>query len=84
MIKRVGNRELVLLLVAATLVLVAGAAAIVSDNVPDWKYYQSEFRAILAERVGDVDPAQVPTGVQQIWVRDLNRVDRCTTCHLGV
>ncbi len=84
MIKRVGNRELVLLLVAATLVLVAGAAAIVSDNVPLWKFYQSEFRAILAEQVGDVDPAQVPTGVQQIWIRDLNRVDRCTTCHLGV
>jgi len=84
MIKRVSSRELVLLLVAAILVLAAGAAAILSDTVPEWEYYQEEFRAILAEQVGEVDPAQVPTGVQQIWVRDLNRVDRCTTCHLGM
>jgi cytochrome c2 len=84
MIKRIGNRELVLLLVAAALTLVAGGAAIVRDSVPEWRYYQIEFRAILAERVGDVEEAQIPSGVQQIWVRDLDRVDRCVTCHLGV
>jgi cytochrome c2 len=84
MIKRIGNRELVLLLVVATLLLLVGVAAIVRDTVPDWKYYQSEFRLILAEQVGDVDPAQNPSGIQQIWVRDLDRIDRCVTCHLGV
>jgi len=51
---------------------------------PDWKYYQSEFRTIVAENLGDVDPASIPRGIQQIWAADLDRVDRCTTCHQGL
>jgi len=84
MIKKISRRELVLLLVAAAFMVAVGVAAIVHDTVPDWKYYQSEFREIVAERFGDVDPATLPSGIQQIWVDDLDRVDRCTTCHLGV
>ncbi|MFQ5653510.1 MAG: hypothetical protein ACE5GW_02120, partial [Planctomycetota bacterium] len=51
---------------------------------PEWRYYQSEFRAIVAERIGDLEPPDIPSGIQQIWLRELGRVDRCTTCHLGM
>jgi cytochrome c2 len=52
--------------------------------MPEWKDYQAEFRDIVEEKFGAARAAQVPVGVQQIWVRDLNRTDRCTTCHLGI
>ncbi|MDH3629002.1 MAG: cbb3-type cytochrome c oxidase subunit II [Acidobacteriota bacterium] len=84
MIKRVGKRELILVLIAGGLTLVAGIAAIYRDSAPDWKYYQSEFRAIVAEEIGVEQVAEAPRGIQQIWVEPLEIVDRCTTCHLGV
>jgi len=51
---------------------------------PEWKYYQSEFRAIATENFDDVDLDTIPTGVQQIWLKELGEVDRCMTCHQGV
>jgi cytochrome c2 len=84
MIKRVGKREVVVLLAAGVLTVAAGIAAIYMDSVPSWKYYQAEFRAIVAEEIGEVESTQAPSGIQQIWVEPLERVDRCTTCHLGM
>ena len=51
---------------------------------PEWKNYQSEFRALITEQFGAERAEQVPFGLQQIWVAELDRVDRCVTCHLGV
>ena len=84
MIKRVGKREVIALLAAGVLTLAAGIAAIYMDTTPSWKFYQGEFRAIVAEEIGEVESAQAPRGIQQIWVEPLERVDRCTTCHLGM
>jgi cytochrome c2 len=82
--KRIGKREIVILLATALATLFAGIAAIYRDSVPGWRYYQAEFRAIVGERFGDMDPSQIPSGIDQIWVEPLDRVDRCTTCHLGM
>jgi cytochrome c2 len=84
MIKKISQREILLVLIAAVMVLAVGVAAIIYDTGPEWKYYQSEFRAIVAERIADIDPSTLPSGIQQIWVEKLDRVDRCTTCHLGI
>jgi cytochrome c2 len=84
MIKKISQREIQLLLVAAVAILVVGVAVIFVDTSPEWKYYQSEFEAIVAENIADVDPSSLPWGIQQIWVEKLDRVDRCTTCHLGM
>lgn len=51
---------------------------------PEWKGYQQEFRDMVAKRFGAARAQQVQSGPQQIWARDLNRVDRCTTCHQAV
>ena len=51
---------------------------------PDWKGYQDEFRALVAKKFGGDRAAQAPRGLQQIWIKDLARVDRCTTCHEGM
>ena len=51
---------------------------------PEWKEYQSEFQDFVAQKFGAERAAQVPRGLQQIWVKELNRVDRCVTCHQGM
>lgn len=51
---------------------------------PEWKDYQAEFRGLVAQRFGPARAAQIPRGLQQVWIADLNRVDRCVTCHLGM
>lgn len=51
---------------------------------PEWKDYQSEFREMVEKKYGAARAELVPAGIQQIWVKELNRVDRCSTCHLGV
>jgi hypothetical protein len=46
---------------------------------PEWRGYQSEFRTMIAERFGEERAEQIPLGLQQIWVPELNRTDRCVT-----
>jgi cytochrome c2 len=67
------------------LVLVVGTALFMwSDREHDWRFYQYEFRQLVADRFGDETVAGVPSGPQQVWVADLGRADRCMTCHLAV
>lgn len=51
---------------------------------PEWKDYQSEFRDFVAEKFGGDRAAAAPRGFQQVWAKELGRVDRCTTCHQGI
>ena len=51
---------------------------------PEWKDYQGEFRDLVLEKFGQERASQVPAGIQQIWVKELGRVDRCVTCHQGM
>jgi cbb3-type cytochrome oxidase cytochrome c subunit len=46
---------------------------------PQWQAYQR----LYAERAG-TGPAEAWLGIQQFELPALGRVDRCTTCHLGV
>lgn len=48
---------------------------------PEWKDYQTEFKQLVAEKFGDERAASVPSGLQQIYVKELNVTDRCVTCH---
>ncbi|MEW6322541.1 MAG: c-type cytochrome [Acidobacteriota bacterium] len=66
-------------------VLVVGTGLFMwSDRARDYRYYQAEFRRMVAEKFGEEKAAEVPSGLQQIWVPDLRRADRCQTCHQGV
>ena len=56
----------------------------VREHRPDWTDYQAEFRDYVAEKFGEEKAQNIPSGIQQIWVKDLDRVDRCTTCHQAV
>ena len=52
-----------------------------SDRKHDWRYYQAEFKRRVADKLGSEKAKQVRPGLQQIWVADLKRADRCITCH---
>ncbi len=63
-------------------------AAIWQAGSPSWKGYQAEFYRLEAQ--GEPNAAaksavlSTPLAVQQVLLPGLQRVDRCTTCHLGV
>jgi cytochrome c2 len=54
------------------------------DVAPEWRGYQQDFREMVAKKFGEQRADQIPAGLQQIWVKDLDRVDRCVTCHQGI
>jgi cbb3-type cytochrome oxidase cytochrome c subunit len=51
---------------------------------PEWQSYQSEFRELVTEKLGPERAAMAPRGLQQVYVKELERADRCVTCHLGM
>jgi len=52
----------------------------------EWRSAQARFRKLEATVKNPHQLAQSAgaAGVRQVWLPDLDRVDRCTTCHLGV
>jgi cytochrome c2 len=67
------------------LVLVLGAVLFtINDREHEWRYYQYEFRRVVADKLGAEKGRTVPTGLQQIWVPSLGHADRCVTCHQAV
>ena len=72
-------------LAAVGLALVVGTVLFAwSDRQHDWRYYQYEFRNMVAEKFGAEKAAGIPAGIQQHWIADLGRADRCVTCHQAV
>jgi hypothetical protein len=74
----------------AALVLVGGAlclAALLATHRevrPEWAAEQAKVRAIVEERLGPDAAARVPRGLRQVWIEELDRVDRCTACHVTI
>jgi mono/diheme cytochrome c family protein len=52
----------------------------------EWRGLQVRFRKIEATVKNPHQLAQAPgaSGLRQVWLPDLGRVDRCATCHLGI
>lgn len=76
--------DLRLLLVGAGLALVVLGMALAAALDPPWAAAQATVRAEMHARLGPEAAASLPEGIQQIWMEPLNRVDRCTTCHMAM
>src|SRR5512147_205215 len=52
----------------------------------EWRAAQARFRLIEAQIKNPHQLAQAATvgGIRQVWLPELDRVDRCRTCHLGI
>lgn len=78
------------LTIVASLVCIVflGLAAIEENFLREWKHYQSEFAGILERSA--TTPAlkqaaeEFKVEVKQVILTDLNRVDRCVSCHNGI
>jgi mono/diheme cytochrome c family protein len=77
-----------LLLISGVALLAFSLLAGVREASPEWKGYQSRYMELFMERAtGDFMKEKaraVNYGIRQIYLRDLDRIDRCTSCHLGV
>ncbi len=51
---------------------------------PEWKMYQQDFISVVEEKLGEDRAATVRSGLQQIYVKELDVTDRCITCHMGM
>ena len=76
---------------ASVALLGSVAWAAIAEYRAEWRVAQRRFRALVAAAAPAAGPASAAagedaeaTGLQQIWLTDLDRVDRCTTCHLGI
>ena len=78
-----GKDRPVLALIGVLLV-VSTVIFAVTDHQKDWRWYQAEFRKMVAEKFGAEKAATIPVGMTQVWVKDLGRADRCITCHQGI
>ena len=63
-------------------------AAFYKDQHREWKDWQRQYikdeQARAATPEQRADAARIPTEVRQIVLPDLDRVDRCTSCHISV
>jgi cbb3-type cytochrome oxidase cytochrome c subunit len=78
------RKDSILLYSFGGVVLIITAFVFWNYYTPEWKDYQDEFQDMVTTKFGPDRAALVPRGLQQIWARDLDRVDRCTTCHQGM
>lgn len=75
------NRDRIVLACVGIVVVASTVLFARNDREQEWRYYQAEFRDLVAEKYGAEKAAEVPDGMQQIWVPALATADRCITCH---
>ncbi len=78
------RRDRAILAVIGVALIVSTILFVRSDRAHDWRYYQYEFKRRVAEKFGADKAATVPSGLQQIWVPELQHADRCITCHQAI
>jgi len=70
---------------ASVLLVITLAIAPTKDFFNEWRRNQRQYISFFSSRQdGGTLKRHYTGGIQQIWLPDLNVVDRCTTCHLGV
>jgi len=68
--------------IVSVLLLIVLAISPAKDYYREWRSYQQDYNEIIKEYPDWIEPVEI--GVKQIWVEELNRVDRCITCHVGM
>ncbi|HEV8537339.1 MAG TPA: c-type cytochrome [Bacteroidota bacterium] len=51
---------------------------------PEWKGYQADFKDLVSEKFGEDRATTIPSGLQQVYMKELGIADRCVTCHQAV
>ena len=82
---KIPKRLRIVFTVSSVLFLGVLAVSPVKDLLQEWKAYRREY-VRFAETRPDTKQllADFQPGINQIWIPEMNVVDRCTTCHVGV
>jgi len=77
------------LLLISSLVLIAFLGIAFNRELnPEWKRYQDEYKDFLVKNAKDESTREraekIEIGMQQIYIKSLQRSDRCLSCHRGV
>jgi mono/diheme cytochrome c family protein len=83
------SRYYLSLLLISSLVLIAFLGIALNRELnPDWKRYQIEYKDFLVKNAKDASTREraekIEIGLQQIYLKSLERSDRCVSCHRGV
>src|SRR5680860_876486 len=62
--------------------LIVMAISPARDYFREWRTFQNEYNEFIKEQPRRIEPVDI--GIKQIWINDLNRVDRCVSCHVGL
>ena len=54
------------------------------ESVPEWMPVQREYYRRLAQVTGDPTRAKMALKVEQIYLPQFHKTDRCITCHAGI
>ncbi|MCH7993900.1 MAG: hypothetical protein IIB57_05585, partial [Planctomycetes bacterium] len=85
---QIGVMKVVLLVSSVASLGVLAAAAFDENFRGDWRPLQERYGTLLASAASDSTAreaaAAFPVEKKQLYLEELNRIDRCTTCHLGV
>ncbi|MGD8895560.1 MAG: c-type cytochrome [Acidobacteriota bacterium] len=82
--RRIPARLLRTFAVLSVALLAVALAAVVQESRAEWRQWQSRFAALEGSNATHGGNADGERGLRQIWLPDLDRVDRCTSCHLGI
>ncbi|MCX6538415.1 MAG: c-type cytochrome [Acidobacteria bacterium] len=76
----------ILLACLAVAFLLIFSWVLLREGTAEWRTTQAQFARLEATVKNPHQLAQAANvgGPHQIWLEDLGRVDRCTTCHLGI
>lgn len=71
--------------IVSVILLVVLAIAPAKDFLSQWRGYQSQYLRMIRDR-GDAVTLRrhFQSGIRQIWIPQLEVVDRCQTCHAGL
>jgi mono/diheme cytochrome c family protein len=78
------GRDRLALGLAGLVLLGVSLAAVLREANPGWEHEQANVRGIVRMRVGEEAARSLPTGIRQVWIERLDRVDRCVTCHVSI
>ncbi|MFQ5604672.1 MAG: c-type cytochrome [bacterium] len=68
--------------IASLLFLAVLAISPTKDYFTEWRSYQKKYNELLSRQPRRIKPVEI--NIKQIWNIELDRVDRCTSCHLGM
>lgn len=70
---------------ASLLLTISLAISPMKDFFRPWRQYQRQYSKFIEARPDATRlRARMVSGIDQIWLPQLEVVDRCTTCHLGI